>query len=70
MPRQEKNRKRPGRPGKFPTDLQTTLNDILATLGWQEQLIRHAIQQVERRRKRRRNTKPAAGPTPKPARRK
>lgn len=58
MPKQEKNR---GRPDKFPTDLQTTLNNILATLRWQEQLVRHAIEQAERRRESRRKKAPGAG---------
>ncbi len=67
MPRQEKNR---GRPGQFPTDVRATLNDILATLNWQEQLIRHAIEQVDRRKARRPKKAPSAGPTSKRARRK
>ena len=46
MPRQEKNR---GRTKQFPRDLESTLNDILAWLRWQEQLVRYAIGQVEQR---------------------
>jgi len=51
LARQEKNNHRLPRRDQFPADIETTLYDVLATLRWQEQLIRHAIQQAERRKR-------------------